>query len=63
MKIILKYKRVYDSLQSGLRIILQLCLLTKIIINLIKSHPISILPSKYIPRTKYILRNHAQMNL
>ena len=46
VEIILKYKRVYDPLHPCLSIILQLCILMKIIINLIQSHSISILPSK-----------------
>ena len=43
--------------------ILQLGILTKTLVNLIQPHSISILPSKYIPRRKYILRNHDQLNL
>ena len=63
VKIIVKYDRVYDPLHPCLSIILQLSILTKILVNLIQSHSISILPSKYIPRRKYILRNHDQLNL
>ena len=44
-------------------IILQLCILAKILVHLIQSHSVSILPSKYISRRKYILRNYDQLNL
>ena len=36
-KIILKYKRIYDPLHPCLSIILLLCILTKILVNLIQS--------------------------
>ena len=62
LKIILKYKRVYGPLHPCLSIILQICILTKILVGLIESHSISILPSKYIPRWNYILRNHDQLS-
>ena len=49
----MKYKKVYDPLDPCLSIILLLCILTKIIVNLIQSHPIFILPSKYTSKELY----------
>ena len=52
LKIILKYKRVYGPLHPCLSIILQLCILTKIIINLIQSQ--YFLLSIYLEQSIYL---------
>ena len=38
-------------------------ILTKTLVNLDQLHSISIFPSKYLPRKKYILRNNDQLKL